>query len=201
MPTALMPVTVRDAVLDAAERLLTRYGYKKMTMDDLAREAGIGKGTTYLHFPSKQEVVLCTIDRIVDRLLERLRAIAQSDCAPDLKLRQMLVTRVLFRFDSVEDYSESLDELLRSLRPAYMARRQRYFNAEAAPFREVLRAGQEAGAFSFDDELGTANTLLLATNSLLPYSLSRRELGKRKVVEERAIRVADLLLDGLRLRP
>jgi AcrR family transcriptional regulator len=59
----LAPADVYDAILDAAERLLARYGYRKMTMDDLAREAGIGKGTKYLHFPSKQEVVLCSIDQ------------------------------------------------------------------------------------------------------------------------------------------
>src|SRR5215831_10385975 len=99
MRTTLAPADVRDAILDAAERLLARYGYRKMTMDDLACEAGIGKGTTYLHFPSKQEVVLCSIDRIVDRLLEQLRVIAQSNVAPAEKVRQMLRTRVLFRFD------------------------------------------------------------------------------------------------------
>jgi AcrR family transcriptional regulator len=200
MRTLLAPSDVRDAILDAAERLLARYGYQKMTMDDLAREAGIGKGTTYLYFPSKQEVALCSIDRIVDRLLEQLRTVAQSDGAPAVKVRNMLVTRVLFRFDSVKDYSQGLDDMLRALRPAYLARRQRYFAAEAAIIGDVLCAGREAGAFTLDDALATAHTLLLATNSLLPYSLSPRELGKRRAVEERALRVADLLLDGLRRR-
>ena len=200
MRTTLTPVDIRDAIVDAAERLLARYGYRKMTMDDLAREAGIGKGTTYLHFPSKQEVVLCSIDRIVDRLLGQLREIAQSDDAPDQKVRKMLVTRVLFRFDSVKDYSQGLDDVLRALRPAYLARRQRYFAAEAAVFADVLCAGREGGAFTIEDAPATAHTLLLATNSLLPYSLSPRELGKRRAVEERALRLADLLLDGLRRR-
>ena len=200
MRSTLAPADVRDAILDAVERLLARYRYQKMTMDDLAHEAGIGKGTTYLHFPSKQEVVLCSIDRIVDRLLGRLREIAQSDDVPDLKVRKMLVLRVLFRFDSVKGYSQGLDDVLRALRPAYLARRQRYFASEAAIFSDVLSAGQEAGAFALEDALGTAHTLLLATNSLLPYSLSPRELGKRRAVEERALRLADLLLDGLRRR-
>ena len=197
MRTTLAPADVRDAILDAAERLLARYGYRKMTMDDLAREAGIGKGTTYLHFPSKQEVVLCSIDRIVDRLLEQLRAIAQSDDAPAGKVRKLFGTRVLFRFDSVKDYSQGLDDVLRALRPAYLARRQRYFAAEATIISDVLCAGREAGAFTLDDAPATAHTLLLATNALLPYSLSRRELGKRKQVEEQVGLIADLLLDGL----
>jgi hypothetical protein len=44
--------------------------------------------------------------------------------------------------------------------------------------------------------LSVAHTLLLATSSLLPYSLSRRELGKRKEVKEQVGRIADLLLEG-----
>jgi AcrR family transcriptional regulator len=200
MRTTLTPADVRDAILDAAERLLARYGYRKMTMDDLAREAGIGKGTTYLHFPSKQEVVLCSIDRIVERLLEQLRRAAASDAPPAAKVRQVLRTRVLFRFDSVKDYSQGLDDVLRALRPAYLARRQRYFAAEAAVLADVLRDGRTRGAFTVDDPLAVARTLLVATNALLPYSLSRRELGKRKEVEEQAGRIADLVLDGLRRR-
>ena len=39
------PVIMRDKILDATERLLSRYGYAKMTVEDIAREAGIGKGT------------------------------------------------------------------------------------------------------------------------------------------------------------
>jgi AcrR family transcriptional regulator len=200
MRTTLDAPQIRDAILDAAERLLARFGYKKTTMDDLAREAGIGKGTTYLHFPSKEEVALCTIDRIVDHLLDRLRDIARSDESPDERLRQMLLTRVLFRFDSVKTYSQSLDDLLRALRPAYLARRQRYFDAEAEVFADILSAGREAGVFAFDDPLIIANTLLLATNALLPYSLSTRELGKRKDVQEKASHLTQLLLAGLQRR-
>ena len=73
---AIAPKTgVKDAILDATDRLLARYGYRKMTVEDIASEAGIGKGTIYLHFSSKEEVVLSHVDRIVDRLKERLREI------------------------------------------------------------------------------------------------------------------------------
>jgi AcrR family transcriptional regulator len=70
---------VKDAILDATDRLLARYGYRKMTVEDIAAEAGIGKGSIYLHFSSKEEVVLSHIDRIVDRLRERLKETAHSD--------------------------------------------------------------------------------------------------------------------------
>jgi AcrR family transcriptional regulator len=189
--------TMRDRILDAAERLLARYGYQKTTMDDLAREAGIGKRTIYLHFASKEEVALSSIDRIVDRLTERLRAVAASDLPPDRRVREMLLLRVLFRFDSVHDYHHNFDDRFSALRPAYLARRQRYFDAEAAVFVEVLREGRDAGLFACDDARAAAQTLLLATNALLPSNLSVRELGKRSEVEAKTARIADLLLTGL----
>jgi Tetracyclin repressor-like, C-terminal domain len=104
---------------------------------------------------------------------------------------------VLFRFDSVRDYYHSIDEIFRSLRMVYMERRARYFAEEAAIFARVLAAGQAAGAFAIDDPEATAATLLLATNALLPSSLSTRELGERTDVKDRAARIADLILKGL----
>ena len=187
----------RDLILDAVERLIGVLGYSKTTMDDVAREAGVGKRTIYVHFPSKEEVVLCTIDRIVDRLVARLRGHAAAPAPADRRLRAMLVERVLFRFDSVRGYSHGLDELFASLRPAYLARRERYFAAEAAAFAGVLRDAHAAGELDAPDPRAAAEALLLATNSLLPYALSARELGRRADVEARAGRVADLLLFGL----
>src|SRR6185437_8688573 len=89
---------VKDAILDAADRLLARFGYRKMTVEDLAREAGIGKGTVYRSFDSKQSVALGCIDRMVARLLERLRAIAAGPDSAAGRLRAMLVERVMHRF-------------------------------------------------------------------------------------------------------
>jgi AcrR family transcriptional regulator len=188
---------VKDSILDATDRLLARFGYRKMTVEDIAAEAGIGKGTIYLHFASKEEVVLSHVDRIVSRLKERLREIAGSDVTAAERLRLMLLTRVLFRFESVQHYTQSLNDLLAALRPGLLARRAVYFEEEAQIFAEVLRAGRNAGEFDVDDERGTALALLEATNGLLPYSLSTTELGAREDVEQRAAAVANLMLSGV----
>jgi AcrR family transcriptional regulator len=189
-----------EIILDAAERLLARYGYRKVTMEDLAREAGIGKRTIYLHFAGKVEVALRSIDRVVERLLDQLRLLAHAEGSPEERLRRMLITRVLFRFDSVREYYRSFDEMFAALRPAYMARREQYFATEAQVFAEVLCEGQSLQLFTFEDAVIAARTLLLATNALLPYSLSPRELGAREDVEEKITRITDLLLNGLRRR-
>lgn len=188
---------VKDAILDATDRLLARFGYRKMTVEDIAAEAGIGKGSIYLHFSSKEEVVLSHIDRIVDRLQRRLKDIARSDATAAERLRLMLLTRVLFRFDSIQHYTQSLDDLLAALRPGLLARRAKYFETEAQIFAEVLNAGRQSGEFTFDDSSVIAHALLQATNGLLPYSLSTTELGAREEVEQRASDVADLMLRGL----
>jgi AcrR family transcriptional regulator len=188
---------VRDAILDATDKLLARFGYRKMTVEDIAVEAGIGKGTIYLHFSSKEEVVLSHVDRIVDRLKEQLWQIARSEHTAAERLRLMLLTRVLFRFDSIQHYTQSLNDLLAALRPALLARRARYFDEEAQILADVLNHGQEIGEFQFEDSLETAYALLQATNGLLPYSLSTTELGEREQVEQKAKNIADLMLHGL----
>ncbi|HEX8457685.1 MAG TPA: TetR/AcrR family transcriptional regulator [Pyrinomonadaceae bacterium] len=188
---------VREAILDATDHLLARYGYRKMTMDDIAQEVGIGKGTIYLHFAGKEEVTLSHVDRIIERLKERLWAIARTDADVAIRLRLMLVARVLFRFDSVQHYTQSLNDLLAALRPKLLARRARYFEEEARVFAEVLGEGKRAGVFNVKDALTTAFALLHATNSLLPYSLSTTELGERDEIKEKTEQIADLLLSGL----
>ena len=188
---------VKDAILDATDRLLARYGYRKMTVEDIAHEAGIGKGTIYLHFTSKEEVVLSHVDRIVDRLKERLRQIGSSEAPAAERVREMLLTRVMFRFDSIQHYTQSLNDLLAALRPGLLARRAMYFEDEAQIFAEVLANGRRTGEFDFEDEQATAHAMLQATNGLLPYSLSTTELGERQEVEQRTADVADLILRGL----
>jgi len=197
MKEATRQHTTRDAILDATDRLLTRYGYKKMTIDDLAQEVGIGKGSVYLHFTSKEEIALSHIDRIIERLKETLTKISEKKTPVDKRLREMLIERVLFRFDSVQHYTQSLNELLGYLRPRLLDRRKRYFEQEAKIFAAVVKEGQAESKFIAGDPLDISNTLLVATNSLLPYSLSATELGERKELADQSRKTADILIRGL----
>jgi AcrR family transcriptional regulator len=52
-----------ERILDAAAALLVRWGYRKTTVDDVAREAGVGKGTIYLHWKDKNTLFRAAIMR------------------------------------------------------------------------------------------------------------------------------------------
>lgn len=197
MRSSVKQKEVREAILDATDSLLSRYGYKKMTIDDLAKEVGIGKGSVYLHFTSKEEIVLSHVDRIIEQLKGKLAAISASDAKPEERLRKMLRTRVLHRFESVQHYTQNLNDLLAAIRPRFLARREIYFNEEARIFASVVEDGQKSGDFSGGDASEIAESMILATNSLLPFNLTVQELGSRKDVETKIKRLADLLLQGL----
>lgn len=197
MAISVQQKETREVILDATDRLLARYGYKKMTIDDLAGEVGIGKGSIYLHFSSKEEIVLSHVDRIVERLKERLKIIVAKNISCEEKLRQMIVERVVFRFDSVQHYTQNLNDLLAALRPKLLERRRNYFELETLIFAEVVEEGKQAGQFTDFDSAETAKMILIATNSLLPYNLSSQELGERAEMEEKTLRLANLLLQGL----
>ena len=169
-----------------------------MTIDDPAQEVGIGKGSVYLHFSSKEEIALSHIDRIIERLKRCLASIAARPIPADERLKLMLVERVLFRFDSVQHYSQSLNDLLAYIRPNLLERRKQYFEGEAKIFARVLEDGQTSGVFNIENSLDTARNMLTATNSLLPYSLSTDELGKRNDLKRRSLAIAELLLSGVK---
>jgi AcrR family transcriptional regulator len=197
-PAAAQSATTRTALLDAAERLLARTGYRKITMDDLAQEAGLSRRTVYVYFRSKDEVVLGTIDRIVDRVSERLETLARGPGTAQERLGEMLVERVRIRVESVRDYAHALDGIFAGLRPAYLERRRGYFEAEAAQLAKVLREGIREGALQRRDVRATSQLLVTATNALLPHGLSPAQLLDVEATLRQARALAQLLVGGLR---
>jgi len=196
-----LPADVSSRILDAADRLLGRFGYGKTTIDDLAREARIGKGSVYLHFRSKEEVFLSAVGRQIDAVLADLRRIgAREDLGAEERLAGMIQARVLGRFDRFAHYGASLNDLLGALRPALVAQRDLHLLREAELLAGVIAEGQRRGELRAGDPRTIARALITATNSLLPYSLSPSELGDRDALTARTAEVADVLLGGVRGR-
>jgi len=177
---------------------MARHGFRKTTMEDIAREAGVGRRTIYLHFKGKEDVGLSSIGRVVEQVHDELRAILVSDQPAKARLRGILLRRVIGRIERIQDYYQSLDELFEVVRPSYLARRSHYFDLELAMLEEVLQSGAESGEFiTLGNPKAVGRAMLLATNAFLPYSLSVRELGELAAIERQAIDMIDLLLRGV----
>lgn len=186
-----------NMILDAADRLIRHYGYGKTTVDDIAREAGIGKGTIYLHFHSKEEVALSCIIRLNQQLQQTLRGLARTQKSPVERLRQILVTRVMFRFDNAVGYTKPFDDLHAALRPRLLELRKKNHEIEAQIIAEVLIEGRAGGQFSVEDVLPSARTMIIATNDLLPYQRDPKDLGDRTTAESTVHHLVDMLMYGV----
>ncbi|HEY9382527.1 MAG TPA: helix-turn-helix domain-containing protein [Gemmatimonadales bacterium] len=190
------PGTAHPLLLDAAERLLLRHGYRRVTVEDLAREAGIGKGSVYLHFDSKEEVALAVVNRWSDRVFDRLRTLAAEPLPADRRLLRMLEARVLGRYDQLGSAPESLHEMFAAIRPALLIQRERLLETESRIFAGVLRELRSSARASEPLIRRTADALLIGTNWLLPYYMDPSQQGGRAEVKRRTRQVALLLVAG-----
>jgi TetR/AcrR family transcriptional regulator len=85
------------ALLDAAERLLVEVGYAGITTRRLAEEAGLNHGLVHYYFGSIENVLVRTLERFAEGLIERQRAMYALDIAFIEKWRT--ATRFLFEDD------------------------------------------------------------------------------------------------------
>jgi|JI10StandDraft_1071094.scaffolds.fasta_scaffold47644_2 AcrR family transcriptional regulator len=84
----------RDRILAAAEKLFHHYGQKKTTMADIAREVGVGVGSVYLDFPSKEALLQELASQRTAVILRAMQAAADRASSPAGRLEGMLVARV-----------------------------------------------------------------------------------------------------------
>lgn len=66
-------------ILDAAIELLQKWGYRKTTLEDIAREAGVAKGTIYLYWPTREKLFMAIIEREESKLLGEIARRMEDD--------------------------------------------------------------------------------------------------------------------------
>ncbi|GAB7044679.1 MULTISPECIES: TetR/AcrR family transcriptional regulator [Catenuloplanes] len=106
-----------ERILDASETLLLRFGYRRTTVDDVARQAGVGKGTIYLYWPTKAELFGAVLTRESARMLAEQLARLRNDLA-EARLHRLIrhsfrqtVSRPLARSFATQD-RDVMGELL-----------------------------------------------------------------------------------------
>jgi AcrR family transcriptional regulator len=101
----------RDKILLCAARLFAAARYDEVLMEDIAREAGVAKGTLYSHFADKDALYFAVVFDGISQLNGRLRTAADQDECPEMQLRGVMHAilsyfsrnRVFFRLLSMED--------------------------------------------------------------------------------------------------
>jgi TetR/AcrR family transcriptional regulator, fatty acid metabolism regulator protein len=67
-----------ELILQAAEEVLMEKGYYETSIDEIAARVGIAKGTVYLHFPGKEDLVIAILERNAQAIVELVEATAAS---------------------------------------------------------------------------------------------------------------------------
>ena len=79
-----------NLILQVAEEVLLDKGYAEASIDEIAARVGIAKGTIYLHFPSKEDLVVTIFSRNIQTLLEGMDGIIISQSTYRAKLEALL---------------------------------------------------------------------------------------------------------------
>lgn len=77
-------------ILGAAAELLAERGYHEMSLDDIATRVGISKGTIYLHFASKEDLVIAFLDQGMSAFLGVMDAMLSGPATPPEKVRAII---------------------------------------------------------------------------------------------------------------
>jgi len=184
----------RDAILHAAWGLIRHYGYAKTTIDDIAREAKVGKGTVYLYFKSKKDIMLALTDLTNERITRQLEKLASEDKPPDERIRACVLYRLMTLFDLVNRYPHS-EDVIASILPEIVERLDRYVRRHGELLGQIVEQACQDGVFVSKDPAATGQLLANLFEFMTPPYY---RFKSRKSLEQFAGEVVDLMLDGLR---
>ncbi|HVK02441.1 MAG TPA: helix-turn-helix domain-containing protein [Armatimonadaceae bacterium] len=194
----------RQAILRAARERFVHYGYKKTTIDEIAAAAGVGKGTVYLYFDSKEEIMLTLARELKRNVTDQMRAIANSLVGPEEKLRRMILARVFAVHDAINATAHGVELVDEMMRPKVMECGMCEHEIQQALLAGVLREGASEGRFTLlaEDEMHTALLFSRAFLSFQPPYVNHCLAGTScpKELERQVGEMAEFILAGLRRR-
>lgn len=174
-----------DEIRAAAITLFKKHGYNGTPVRAIADAVGIEAASLYYHFPSKQDILVDLVDRIMDALASGFEsAIAGETTATD-KLRAGVRFHVLCHIARQEEAFVSHSEL-RSLttenRRRIFPKRDRYERM----MRDLLAAGVRSGEFDIPDVQLTAIAILMMCSGVSDWFEHRGRLGPGKIADRYA---------------
>jgi len=187
----------RDMILDAAEKRFMRVGFKKTTLEEVAKDLGMVKSALYKYFSNKDDLFQATVQRVAQTFCVNIEQ-ALSDKKPvEERLRTMLYNTTLGVFDrilnndiSLEVWSEIQPHLWRHLNQLHRT----YIEMVAA----IIQDGIASGELRRTDARMASQTLHYVMDSFI------EEFILREVSREEGLRFVDfaveVLMNGIRNR-
>jgi TetR/AcrR family fatty acid metabolism transcriptional regulator len=164
-----------DLVLDSARRCFSRHGYRKTSMDEVAAEAGVAKGTVYLYCRNKQDLFVAAVERELDEWLDELSTPIDTGRPAIEVMVEMARRDAAF----VEERPLLADLLSGELDRQVPERRTRFETLRARGLAQVvavLELGIRQGAF--DPDLDVESTARVLQEMHLAGAVLRRRSGR-----------------------
>lgn len=156
---------MRENIINAATKVFSQYGFKKTSMDDIARALRMGKSSIYYYFKGKEEIFQAVVDREADLLRLKVKEILESKLPVTEKLRSYVKMRMDL-IKQLSNYMEILknDDLMNlELTEKF---RKKYDDEEITIVRQILEEGLSNGKFKVKDLNLSAIAIVTAMKGL-----------------------------------
>lgn len=150
-------MTKREQIINMAGKLFLHHGFRKVSVDELCRKAGVSRKTFYTYFKNKNDLVLYLLMEMVETGFERFHSIINEDITFAQKLQKLILmkeeTSKNWSMEFVSDlYSAKDDEIF----TYYMNASQKSLRL----FEDWLKKGQLSGEIDKNLNLEYINWLL-----------------------------------------
>lgn len=177
-------------ILEAARRVVAQYGFQGVTVDRVAEEAKVAKGTIYLYFHNKDELLKAAVEQGIENFTTQLRAEVAEAATPIEKL-QRLVEAGLRLSDTHRDFIKMLlleRNLLAAPHHPDSAHMLELYLTHIGFIKEIIEQGVRAGVLRPHNVEASA----FALNEAMRGSFQQRALG---LITRPAVDDAPVLLD------
>ena len=174
----------QQSILQSAARLFAEKRFDEVLMEEVAQQAGVGKGTLYRYFRDKEELYFAVVFDGIAHLKDQLRCRAAMEMDPLKKLEAAMRAivsflsgnRFFFRLMNMED--SKLD----GKQGSYRSRWKQERDGLLASLEEILQSGAESGVFDIRYLNIEAQILMGMVRSTLRFNRDGLNVGQ--VVEE-----------------
>jgi AcrR family transcriptional regulator len=184
-PRTKPPEERRDELMNAAQHRFVEHGVGPTTIEQITSTANVAKGTFYLHFSSKEEILAALGDRFAQQHLARIQA-AIVECADtdwNGKLATWTAASISFYLDSIRLH----DVLFYTAR--YPTREGLVDNIVIDHLAGLLQSGTAAGAWTIDDCRSTAVFIFSGLHGVVDHAYVKERRVNRNRLLHRAERL------------